>query len=628
MPYGYFGKILNVDLTKREYVVEELPEIVYRKVLGGEGLGAWLLNERVPVGADSLGKDNLLIIAPGLLAGSNAPASPRVMTVTKSPLTGGFGDSNAGGAYGPELRKCGFDALCISGISDKLVYISILDGEISINDASHLEGMDTVETKEALIDELKVPKLKVASIGVAGEKNSLISAIMFDDRAAARSGVGAVMGSKNLKSIAIKGSERNAVCSKEEIVAINRKFGRHILDVDYFVLDIMRKYGSCGFMSLGVKVGINPIKNWSLAGEESFPKHHLFDAENVTKYKIKNHGCLGCPVQCGGTIKVEDGPFKLDEARLPEYETLNAFGPFIMCEDVEASFKAQELCDKAGIDTISVGHVVALAIECFENDIIDENDTFGLQLKWGNSEDIIKLVDDICKRERFGSVLADGVKTAIERIGKGSEKYGVHIGGQAPAFHDFRYEAPARGVTYISDPTPARHERCSGGQIMQLNKALGMDKEFIPEKVSLDDDEGMGKLFAKGARYYTAFSACGFCAYILGAVEDLDMIGLIKAFTGWEDYTAQDFMDSGERIQTLRQMFSIREGLTPDKVKFPPRLEEKPMFEGPMRGTDREFDWYGLREEYFKGFNWDGKTGRPLKERMEELGIEQFYIGD
>lgn len=625
MSYGYSGKILNVDLTNRKYYIEEISDDIYRKVLGGEGLGAWFLNERVPKGADPLGKDNLIVIAPGLLGNSNAPGSPRVMAMTKSPLTGGFGDSNAGGAFGPELRKCGLDAICISGISKELVYISILDNKISIEDASYLKGMDTVQTKETLIKKLDIPKLKVASIGIAGEKVSLISSIMFDDRAAARSGVGAVMGSKNLKCIAIKGSGKTEVYDKNKIVDINKKFGKHILKTDYFVIDVMRKYGSCGFMSLGVKVGINPIKNWSLAGEENFPKHQNFDSENVAKYKIKNHGCLGCPVACGGTIKVDKGPFKLDAARLPEYETLNAFGPFIMCEDVEVSFKGQELCDKAGIDTISTGHVVALAIECFENGIITEKDTYGLKLKWGNGKDVISLIEDICKRERFGEILADGVKIAAKRIGRGSEKFAVHFGGQAPAFHDFRYEAPSRGVTYIADPTPGRHERCSGGQILQLNKALGPYEEFKPDKVTLEDDEGMGKLYAKGSRYYTAFSACGFCAYVLGAAEELDIVELIKAFTGWENFTAQDIMDAGERIQTLRQMFSIREGLTPDKVKFPERLLEDPLFEGPMRGTDRKFDWYKIRSEYFKGYNWDSEKGIPLKKRMEELGIGQFY---
>lgn len=625
MPYGYTGKMLNVDLTNSKYFIEELPDDIYRKVLGGEGLGAWLLNERVPIGADPLGKDNIVVIAPGLLANSNSPASPRVMVMTKSPLTGGFGDSNAGGSIGPEIRKCGFDAICISGISKDLVYIRIFDNEISIEDASYLKGMDTVQTKQTLIEKFGIPKLKVASIGIAGEKKSLISSIMFDDRAAARSGVGAVMGSKNLKCIAIKGSIKTQVYDKEKMLDINKNFRKHVMNVDYFVIDVMRKYGSCGFMSIGVKAGINPLKNWSLAGEECFPNHKNFDSENVTKYKIKNHGCLGCPVACGGTIKVDKGPYKLDEARLPEYETLNAFGPFVMCEDVEVSFKAQELCDKAGIDTISTGHVVAFAIECFENGIITEEDTYGHKLKWGNGEEVISLVEDICKRERFGDILADGVKTAAERIGRGSEKYAVHVGGQAPAFHDYRYEAPSRGVTYISDPTPGRHERCSGGQILQLNKALGPYKEFEPDKASLDDDEAMGKLYAKGSRYYTAFSACGFCAYVLGAAEKLDIVELIKSFTGWKDLTAQDFMDAGERIQTLRQMFSIREGLTPDKVKFPARMLEEPLFEGPMRGTDRKFDWNKIRSEYFKGYNWDGETGIPLKKRMEELDIEQFY---
>ncbi len=625
MIYGYAGKIAFINLTDSTITIEERSEDFYRKTLGGEGVGAWLINEKVPRYANPLGPENGLCIATGLLTESRAPSSSRVMVMTKSPLTGGFGDSNAGGAFGPELKRCGFDALYIHGVAEKPVYISVTNDSIQIKDASHLMGKDTVETKETLVQEYNDSKIKVASIGIGGENKSLISAILFDDRAAARSGVGAVMGSKNLKCIVARGSKKIEAADPDRVKELNKSFRKFIMNTDYFVIDVMRKHGSCGFMSIGIKAGIGPVKNWSLAGEESYPQHKKIDGENVTKYQKQRLGCLYCPIACGGMVDVEDGPFKSIETRKPEYETIQAFAPHVMCDDIEACIRAQEICDRAGLDTISVGHSVSYAIECFENGILTKEDTGGLELGWGNAESMIQLTEKICNREEgIGKILADGVKIAAEKIGKGSEEYAIHIGGQEPAFHDFRYEAPSRGVTYISDPTPARHERCSGGQVLQLGKALGPYKEFEGERVENSNYKKLGQLYAKGSKYYSAFSSCGFCAYVLGATSHLPIVDLIQATMGWDDFTAQEVLDSGERAQTLRQVFSLREGLTPDKVKFPARLQEPPMFEGALKGSTDKIDWYKMREKLFEGFSWDPKTGKPALNRMAELGIQQF----
>lgn len=621
MPYCYCGKIAFIDLKNRSITVEEREELFYRMVLGGEGIGAWLINERVPVGVNPLGEDNGLCIATGFLTGSASPASPRIMVMTKSPITGGFGDSNAGGKFGPSLKSCGFDALYITGKADLPVGIKVTDQHIEIEDARDLWGLDTVDTQERVVAKTKEPKTSVAAIGPAGENMSLISAIMFDDRAAARSGVGAVMGSKNLKYISAFGTQKISAKDEELLKKCNKDFRDYIRTTEYFVIDVMRRHGSCGFMSIGIRLGIGPIKNWSLAGEESYPNHEKINGDNVTKYRTKRHGCMYCPIACGGTVKVDGGAYALDAARLPEYETIQAFAPFIMCEDIEATFKAQLLCDRAGVDTISAGHAVAFAIECFENGVIDEKDTGGLVLKWGDPDAAIKLTELICKREGFGAVLADGVKLAVERIGPASVPYGVHIGGQEPAFHDFRYEAPSRGVTYISDPTPGRHERCSGGQLLQLKMALGPDPEFQPESFESGDMASLGRIYAKGARYYSAFSACGYCAYTLGATSHLDVVNTIRATSGWTDFTAQDFLDAGERIYLLRQYFSLREGLDFNQVRLPPRLAEAPQFEGALAGSRNTLDWYAFRRHYFAGHGLDPNTGMPSIARMESLGI-------
>lgn len=625
MNYGYAGRIGVIDLSDGSIEIENRGEQFYRDILGGEGIGAWLINEKVPVGADPLGPHNGFCIATGFLTGSTAPSSPRVMVMTKSPITGGFGDSNAGGKFGPELKKCGFDALYVTGKADKPVGLKVTDNLIEIVDATKYWGLDTVTTQNLVKEEIGGKSTSVTAIGPAGEKQSLMAAVMVDDRAAARSGVGAVMGSKNLKFISATGTQKTPIYDLEMVKKINKDFRDYIMSTDYFVIDVMRKYGSCGFMSLGIKLGIGPIKNWLLAGEESYPNHEKIDGPVVNQYRKKRHGCFGCPIACGGTVVVEDGEFRLEAARMPEYETIQAFAPFILCDDIEATFKAQLLCDTAGIDTISTGHAVAYAIECFENGIITEENTGGLRLSWGDPSSAVKLTEMICNREGFGAVLADGVRKAVERIGPESEPYAIHIGGQEPAFHDFRYEPPSRGVTYISDPTPARHERCSGGQLLHLKMSLGPDLEFQPFDVEKDDFEGLGRLYAKGSKYYSAFSSSGFCAYTLGATSRLDIVNLIRGTTGWTDYTAQDFLDAGERTFLLRQFFTLREGINYDDIRFPARLEEAPLFEGGLAGKRNVIDWYEFRKKYFLGYGLDPETGMPMRSRMDELRIGHLW---
>lgn len=610
MPFGYMGKICCVDLSSGTVTVEHPGDRVYRGHIGGEGLGAWMLYHRQAPGADPMGSENHLGFVSGLLSGCRIPAASRTTVVTKSPLTGTWGDSNIGGRLGPEIKACGFDAIFFKGISPTPVYLSITGENVELKDAAHLWGKDTEATAEILRRESGNAKLQVAAIGPAGEKCSLISSIMCGGRAAARSGVGAVMGSKRLKAVALSGNKKVPLADENRIKSLRKQFTKNLMESDYFVIKTLRESGTCGLVSLGTKLGIAPAKNWSASGEEGFPAHAKLDGEMVKKYHSAGGGCAGCPIACGGTVKIDSGPYKGVETRKPEYETIVSFGNMCLNQDLESIIKAEDVCDRYGIDTISTGTVIAFAIECFENGLIDEQDTGGLALSWGDSRAILELLDKIVNRDGFGDVLADGVKRAAQRIGKGSEAYAVHIHGQEMPYHDFRYELPGRAVTYISDPTPARHERFTGGQILELDKSLGPEPELQSQTGSHLDHKELGQILARGTMYYEVFVSCGMCAFTMSACHQFPLAEIIAAATGW-DFTASQLLQAGARIQSLRQAFNIREGIRHQSFEFPERLRIPPAFEGPMRGPYKEYNYQALRDSYFHALGWNPETGEP-----------------
>ncbi len=620
MPTGYTGKILFIDLSIGEINKEQINDETYRSFIGGEGLGVKLLMERTQPKFDALGPENILGFTTGLLTACGVPAAPRSMVVTKSPLTGTLGDANAGGFFGPELKAAGYDAVFFKGISKKPVYLLILDDKVQLKDASHLWGKDTVETGQLIRRETGNKKTRVASIGPAGESVSLISAIMMDDRAAARSGVGAVMGSKRLKAIGVQGTGKVPVTDATAIKKLRYEFTKAIKGTDYFVVKTMREHGSCGFTSLGIEMGIAPSKNWLLSGKDAFLNHSKLDGKNVTKFQTVRSGCANCPIACGGTVKVEKGPYKGVTARKPEYETIISFGSMCLNDDLLSVFKAQEICDRYGIDTISAGTAIAFAIDCFDNGIIDKNDT-EIDLSWGDPKAILTLLKQMVKREGFGAILTDGVQKAVETIGGESNALAVHVKGQEIAYHDFRYEQPGRGMAYIADPTPGRHERFSGMQNLERGDAIGPYPEFQAKHVEELDYEGKGHIYAKGSKYYEVFSACGMCAYVMGVSQDLNIVDFINASCGW-DMTPGELLTIGERLQTLRQAFNYREGVRPQDFKLPARLKLPPVFQGPLRGNDLVYDYEALRTAYFTAMHWDPETGEPSAERLKALNLD------
>ncbi len=464
---GYGSKVAFVDLSTGEVREERLTEETARGFIGGYGLGVRVLFERMKKGADPLGAENILGFTAGPLTGTKTPTGGRYMAVCKSPLTGGWGDANSGGYFGSELKCAGWDALFVTGIAPTPSYLSVVDGKIELKDASHIWGRDTTETEEIIRKELNHARLRVACIGPASERLSLISGIVNDKgRIAARSGVGAVMGSKRLKAVAVTGTGKVGVADEPGLDQLRKRFIEELRHAQGFP-NILSDFGTFGLTAGLVAGGATPIKNWRLAGGQAFPNlDNVADPDLAIRYRKGKYACANCPIACGGIFKVEEGPYPVKELHRPEYETLAAFGPMCMNDDFHSIVKLNDLCNRGGLDTISTGTVLAFAMECYDNGIISEKDTDGIDLRWGNGEAMIAMVAKMIAREGFGDILADGVKVAAEKIGKGAEAL-CHARGRTGTGFPQRPLPPWAGAPALfATPPPAATPRPPWPELM------------------------------------------------------------------------------------------------------------------------------------------------------------------
>ncbi len=648
MAGGYTGKYCIVDLSSKTTEVVEPGEAFYRKFLGGYGLGAAVIMERQKPGVNPLSPQAYLGFCPGLATGSGALFSGRFMVVGKSPLTGGWGDANAGGYLSREIKRTGYDAVFITGTAQKPVWLR-LDGEnIEFKDAAALWGKDVIDTETAIREELDDQKVQVACIGESGEKCSLISGIATDKgRIAARSGLGAVMGSKKLKAIAFRGKHEIPVARPGEVKEINRKFLAEYkksklpdrLTVKFMrfisqmiartaiavpaqaslVREIYRRYGTPGLTVYSAMVGDMPIKNWTGVGitDYSVDSAAKNSGERVIKNQQRKYACQSCPLACGGIIDIKKGRYRGTQGHKPEYETLGSFGGLLLHDNLDAIIELNEMCNRAAIDTISTGAAVAFATECFENGIIDGSATGGLKLGWGKSQEIIKLTEMIIKREGLGDILADGVKRAAEKIGHGAEKFAIHAGGQELPMHDSRLD-PGFAIAYQCEPTPGRHSISS----YQYTDLYSVAKMFPEAKRMINQARGKEprkiRGYTAGTYFMQLVNSAGMCFF--GAITStLPVVAWLNAVTGW-DLTPDEYFKTGERILSLRKAFNVREGIKPEDHKLSERaLGKTPLTKGPLKGVT--VDMEGLMKEFFEIVGWDLDTGGPTAEKMKELGI-------
>jgi aldehyde:ferredoxin oxidoreductase len=620
--HGYTGRVGFVDLSTGEVREERLKEEQARQFIGGHGLGVRMLFERLKKGADPLGAENILGFTTGPLTGTKTPTGGRYMAVCKSPLTGGWGDANSGGYFGSELKSAGWDALFVTGIAPAPRYLSVMDGKIELRDASHLWGRDTAETEEIIRKELHGPRVRVACIGPASERLSLISGIVNDrGRIAARSGVGAVMGSKRLKAVAVAGMGKVKVADEQGLDQLRKDFVEDLRHAEGFP-SILSDFGTFGLTAGLVAAGATPIANWRLAGAQAFPNlDNVADPNLAIRYRKGKYACANCPIACGGNFTVEDGPYPVKELHRPEYETLAAFGPMCMNDDFFSIVKLNDLCNRGGLDTISTGPVLAFAMECYEKGIITRKDTDGIDLKWGNGEAMIAMVNKMIAREGFGDILADGVKVASEKIGRGTEAYAIHVGGQEPGFHNALF-LPGRGTGFVCDPTPGRHTAAPMARIDAGPGAIGPYPELKIEGFEQYQVKGKGPMSAKASCYLQTGSCAGICLFPLIFFGNYPLIGFLNAVTGWE-MTVADALETGARIQTLRQAFNVREGMDPSQVKLPQRLAGiPPKDEGPLAGITLDVDT--LVREYWEAMGWDSANGHPTQDTLERLGLARL----
>lgn len=622
MAYGYHGKILRVDLSNGKISIDEPDENFYRRYIGGKSLALYyLLNEMEP-GVDPLGPDNLLIFAPSVITGAPLPGTSRFSVAAKSPLTGTYGESEAGGFFGPELKFTGFDAVIVKGKAKKPVYLWIHDGEAEIRDASKIWGKPTKEAQEGIRKELGDDKVRVALIGPAGEKLVRFACIVNElKHANGRGGMGAVMGSKNLKAIAVRGTKKVEAKEPDAVKALAKWFSENYL----------KKGDTPGLHNLGTPILVLVHNEMGAFPTRNFHEGTFETAEKISGETIKEtlligqKACFACPVGCKRVLKVDE-PYTVDPAYGgPEYETLGAFGSNCCVDDLKAVVKAAEICNAYTIDTISTGMAIAFAMECFENGILTKKDTGGIELKFGNAEGMLKMTEMIAKREGLGDLLAEGVKRAAKKIGKGSEKFALEVKGKELPMHEPRLKTGV-GLGYAVSPTGAdhvqmEHDPCFAEKnpFLEQLRPLGI---LEPVK-SLDIGPRKVRLFTYLQHWWSLGNCLDLCLFATAPVRVWtipQVVEMVNAVTGW-DTTTWELMKVGERATTMARAFNVREGFTKDDDWVPERFFE-PLEGGPLKGYKLPKDEFRQAiAMYYQMMGWN-EAGVPTKAKLAELDVE------
>ncbi len=595
MTGGYMGKLLFVDLSTAEIREDTPDEGLYRDFIGGYGVGSRVLYDRQKARADPLGPDNIFGYMTGPLTGTPAIGGTRYQVMARSPLTLGWGDANSGGFFGPYLKFAGYDGIFISGISEKPVYLAVINGKAELKDASHLWGRTTYETEDILAAEYG-KSARVSSIGPAGEKLSRIACVItHKGDAAGRSGLGAVLGSKRLKAVVVDGDMKVPIADVEMADRI-RADQQEALKEKRF-LERFHKYGTSGHGDMSAASGDTPIMNWAGIGGVDLPDVSGLHRDNMISNVKQRFGCWRCPCACKASLNAGKGDFNYPEGiQRVEYETIGAFGGLCMNTNAESIQMAGHLCNAYGMDTISAGAMIAFAMECYEKGILTKADTDGIDLKWGDPKAIVQMTEKLVKREGLGDILADGVRLAAERIGNGSGEYAVHIDGQDLGMHDPKLPVPrhaghASAAMYKMDATPGRHTQSFGPNSFRSHLSNAMGVCMIP----LDQTEGE-----------------------FGPYQETYM----KAITGL-DRPMAELLKAGERIANMRHVFNLREGINPlERYVHPRIIGAPPQEDGPLRGVTLDIDeecWWNLG-----ALDWDRVTTKPSKAKLLELGLNDI----
>ena len=611
---GYTGKTVRVNLAEGRIAEERTDEELCRKYLGGSGFVSHYLWKEMDAGVDPLGADNKLIFAGGPLTGVPFPGNGRNCIGAKSPLTDGVAKSEVGGFWGAELKRAGIDAIIVEGKAEKPVYLCIQDGKVSLKDAASLRGLNTKETRQKIRDELGDDLVRVASIGPAGENLVKYACVMnglFD--AAGRGGVGAVMGAKNLKAIAVRGRNTPKVVDAKPTKEIAKW-----LKANWELARNFWEYGTGVGMDGFEAMGNLPVRNFR---DGLFPAVKKIDAPATMKtIGVGMDACYACPVRCKKVVKV-DKPYTVDpDYGGPEYETLASLGSNCGIDDLAAIAKGNELCNAYSLDTISTGEVIAFAMECFENGLLTSKDTDGIELRFGNALAMLQVIEMITRRQGIGDLLAEGVTRAAQKIGSGAEQFAVAVKGLEAGMHEPRAK-PALGMGFMVNPHGADHchnlhDHMYAGdnwrvkEIMELGFPGALPVyEVGPEKVRLLQH------LHRRLTVLDSLVVCQFLPYNLTQLTDL-----LNAVTGW-DMSIAELLKIADRTLTTFRLFNIRDGFTEADDRLPERFYQ-PKTDGIL--SDKPLDPAKMEEAkryYYELMGWDRQSGVPKPETLSKLGL-------
>jgi aldehyde:ferredoxin oxidoreductase len=602
---GYMGKVLRVDLGAEELHDEPLNEEYARAFVGGSGLAARIIYDMIGSDTDPLGPENPLIFMTGPLVGTATPSAGRCSVSALSPLTRIWGEANTGGFFGPELRFAGYDGVIITGRASKPVWFSIVEGRPELHDAAGLWGKDSYAAQEQVRQALDEPKARVACIGVAGENHVKMAAVMNDQgRAAGRTGMGTVMGSKNLKAIGVRGSAKVPLADPAGLKAVVKAI---IADLDEGILPrALRLLGTAGTMDSLLMYGDVPIRYYQQGEWEN--ADNLSGVLMAEQYLNKRYACYRCPIGCGRETRAPS--YGLSKVDGPEYETLAALGSLMMMDDMEAVIYAGHLCNLHGLDTISIGCTIALVCEMFEQGIITTADTAGLEIRYGDVRTVHCLIDMIARREGFGDVLAEGSAALAERFGV--PELAITVNRLEVPMHDPRAFC-GMAVTYALSPCGATHMQ---GDMYGVDIGQNTAPELgIEPGDRFDSSEDKGRMAARNQAWRNLYNALTLCQFQDVGVERL--LAAINSVTGW-NLEADELMTLGKRIVTLKRMLNMHRGLTRANDCLPALLL-KPLADGGTEGTVPDME--SLLSGAYAEYGWDPETGKPTPQTLEELNL-------
>ena len=622
---GTHGKILHVDLTNSTWRVETPPDEFYRLLVGGRALVAYMLLRDLAPRTPASSPHNPLIFAPGIMQGSNLPGAGRHGVGGKSPLTGALASSEAGGWWGHEFKRSGYDALVVRGRALEPVYLYIHNGEVEIRPARHLWGQLTYPVEQTLRRELGDERLRVAQVGPGGENQVLYAAVMHDvNRAAGRNGLGALMGSKNLKAVAVRGTLNLPVVQRPRVTAVSKWLGQNYQTLAAWATAPGR--GTQDSLAHWGYLGALPTKNFD---QPQFDQRGLLAGERNYEMFFKDRDtCQACPITCKQVFEHEsENPYqKLNpEYGGPEYEAMAALGAACLVSDNLAVSKANELCNANGLDVISTGCSIAFVMECFEKGVLTAADTGGLEFRWGDAGMLVRAVELIARREGFGAVMADGVARMSKRFGPETESFNLTVKGQELPMHEPRLKH-VLGVGYAVAPVGADHMMnvhdtdftTDGEGLLRVN-SVRADKIGPLRPGDLGEDK-LQVFFTE--LNWMHFQDCAVNCHFYPYHYD-HMAAALSGVTGVE-FTPADILKVGARAQTLARLFNLREGFTADDDRLPKRVM-KAFKSGPLAGTEitpEAFDW--ARRRYYELMQWDADTGVPSRECLSDLGIDQL----